>query len=335
VTTVAVAYPPAVDDAVLASLRERFPDVEFVAAPYAGRFSRYGRYGKDGEDELTDERREVWARADIALALDLPDEIASIAPHLRWVQAIGAGIEHLDGVALPPGCLVTNAAGVAAAPIAEFALARILAVWKRLPEIEALQRERRWKPCIGRTAEGATIGIVGFGAIGTAVAVRARAFGMTVLAIRRSHTLGQEHPDAHEMFGPHALHDVLPRCDAIVAALPATGETENLFDARAFAAMRAGALFCNVGRGALVDEPALIDALESGHLGAAILDVTRQEPLPPEDPLWTAPNAYLSPHSSAALDRYADKLRELFADNLSRFFADEPLRNVVDRGAGY
>jgi phosphoglycerate dehydrogenase-like enzyme len=99
--------------------------------------------------------------------------------------------------------------------------------------------------------------------------------------------------------------------------------------------MREGAVFCNVGRGSLVDEGALVDALESGHLAAAILDVTRVEPLPADDPLWAAPNLYLSSHCAAAQDRYADKLVELFGENLERFSRGEPLRNVVDRAAGY
>jgi phosphoglycerate dehydrogenase-like enzyme len=313
-------------------LRQRFPETEFVVAPYLGRF---GHLADDATDELTDERRAQWARADVALALDLPADVGRLAPNLRWVQAIGAGVEHLDEVELPPDCVVTNAAGVAAVPIAEFALTRILALWKRLPEIEELQRERQWSPRMGRTAERSTLGIIGLGAIGTALATRARAFGMTVLATRRSWVPGQQHELADELAGPDRLHSVLGRCDAVVVCLPATPETENLFDAAAFAAMKPGAVFCNVGRGALVDEPALVAALASGHLGAAILDVARHEPLPADDPLWDAPNIHISPHCSAALDRSADNLLELFTDNLARFGRGEPLRNAVDRAAGY
>ena len=153
--TVVVGYPPEVDDALLAPLRDGFPDAEIVAVPFLGRF---GHLRDDPDAELTEERRAIWARADVALALDLPRDVATLAPRLRWVQAIGAGVEHLDDVELPPGCLVTNAAGVAAAPIAEFALTRILAVWKRLPEIDALQAERRWSPCIGRHGGGLDAG---------------------------------------------------------------------------------------------------------------------------------------------------------------------------------
>jgi phosphoglycerate dehydrogenase-like enzyme len=158
---------------------------------------------------------------------------------------------------------------------------------------------------------------------------------MTVIGTRRSYRPGHDHPDVDELRGTADLHDVLARCDAVVVSAPGTPETENLFDKDAFAAMKPGAVFCNVGRGSLVDEAALIDALESGHLGAAILDVTRHEPLPADDPLWDAPNIWISPHSSASQDRYTEKLLALFAHNLGRFTRGEPLRNVVDRAAGY
>jgi phosphoglycerate dehydrogenase-like enzyme len=331
-TTVVVAFPWNADDDMLAPLRERFPDLELVAAPYLGRF---GHHLPDQPDELTDDARAIWARAEATMALDLPAPIAELAPDLRWVQAIGAGIDHLADTGLPDSVTITNAAGVAAAPIAEFAMSRLLSVWKRLPEIDEEQAHHEWRAKFGRTVEGLTLGIIGLGAIGTAVAQRARGFGMYLIGTRRSYKEGQDHPAVDELRGTADLHEVLARCDAIVVSAPGTAETENLFDAAAFAATKPGALFCNVGRGTLVDEPALIAALESGHLGAAILDVTREEPLPADDPLWSAPNVYISPHCSAAQDRYTQTLLALFADNLERYSRGEPLRNVVDRAAGY
>jgi phosphoglycerate dehydrogenase-like enzyme len=331
-TTVVVAYPWNADDAMLAPLRERFPDVDIVAQPFLGQFNRYL---PDAEDELNDETRAVWARAEATLALDVPAPLSELAPKLRWVQAIGAGIDHLEAKVLPDDLVITNAAGVAAAPIAEFVFARLLQVWKLLPEIDAQQVEHTWAPKFGRTVEGLTLGIIGLGAIGTAVAVRARAFDMTVIGTRRSYKEGQQHDAVDELRGVDDLHDVLGRCDAVVVSAPGTAETESMFDADAFAAMKPGALFCNVGRGSLVDEPALIAALESGQVGAALLDVTRQEPLPADDPLWSAPNVFISPHASAAQERYTEKLLQLFADNLDHYTRGEPLRNVVDRTLGY
>lgn len=332
IATVVVAFPWNADDAMLAPLRAEFPDLEIVAQPYVGQFGQHvpGESLEPSAAELA-----VWARAGAAMALDVPKGIGELAPGLGWVQAIGAGIDHLTHSGLPDGCVITNAAGVAAAPIAEFAIGRLLAVWKRFGEIDEAQRAHEWKAKFGRSVEGLTLGIIGLGAIGTAVAVRARAFEMHTIGTRRSYQEGHEHPAVDELRGTGDLHEVLARCDGVVVSAPGTQETENLFDAAAFAAMKPGAVFCNVGRGSLVDEPALIAALTSGHLGAAILDVTRQEPLPADDPLWDAPNIFISPHCSTAQDRYNEKLLALFADNLGRYLRGEELRNVVDRHAGY
>ncbi len=332
VSTVVVAFPWNADDAMLAPLRAEFPELEIVAQPYLGKF---GHHVPGGSDELSAAELAVWARAGAAIALDVPPGIGELAPGLGWIQAIGAGIDHLAGSGLPDACVVTNAAGVAAAPIAEFAIGRLLAVWKRFGEIDEQQRVHAWKAQFGKLVEGQTLGIIGLGAIGSAVAARARAFGMHTIGTRRSYKEGDAHHAVDELYGTAHLHAVLARCDAVVVSAPGTPETENLFDAAAFAAMKPDAVFCNVGRGSLVDEPALIEALRSGHLGAAILDVTRQEPLPPDDPLWDAPNIFISPHCSTSQERYNDKLFALFADNLGRYLRGEELRNVVDRRAGY
>jgi phosphoglycerate dehydrogenase-like enzyme len=208
-------------------------------------------------------------------------------------------------------------------------IGQLLAVWKRLDELADQQRRRVWEPAYGRQVSGLRLGVVGLGAIGTAVAERAGALGMGVLAVRRRPGAGDRPPAVDEVVGPDGLHDVLSRVDAVVVCAPASPDTHELFDAAAFAAMRPGAVFCNVARGSLVDEAALLDALRSGHLGAAVLDVTRQEPLPADSPLWDAPNLRLSPHSAASLDHYVESLFELFADNLGRYLRGEPLRNVV------
>ena len=178
---------------------------------------------------------------DATLALDVPAPIAELAPELRWVQAIGAGIDHLADAGLPDTVTITNVAGVAAAPIAEFTMSRLLSVWKRLPEIDGGQAQHEWKPKFGRTVEGLTLGVIGLGAIGTAVAQRAR-----VRHVRHRHAPelkeGQDHPAVDELRGTGDLHEVLGRCDAVVVSVPGTAETENLFDAAAFVATREGAV---------------------------------------------------------------------------------------------
>jgi phosphoglycerate dehydrogenase-like enzyme len=332
---VVVAYPWQEREDLLDGLRSVVPGVDVRWQPYVG--PRFGQHVRDREryDDLTDERRAVWRTAEVVMALDIPKNIDELAPDLQWVQAIGAGIDHLHDANLAEHVIVTNAVGVAAVPIAEFVIARLLAVWKRLAELDDLQREHTWRATFGRVFDASTVGLVGLGAIGGAVAVRARALGAHTIGIRRSYQPGDTSPHCDELYGTDSLLDVLMRCDAVVLSAPATADTENMFDAAAFAAMPSGAVFCNVARGSLVDEAAMIDALERGHLGAAIIDVARTEPLPPDDPLWDAPNIYISPHSAASQDRYAETLFELFADNLGRYARGEPLRNVVDLSAGY
>ncbi len=271
------------------------------------------------------------ARADGVLSMDLPENMDELAPKLRWWQGISAGYEHIDGELLAGlGAVQTHASGIAAVPIAEFVMARLLQVWKGLREMDTKQAERVWELKYGRQVEGMTIGVIGLGAIGREIAVRARAFGMTVLATRGSAKSGDSDPDVDELHPAAAIDDVLPRCDAVVLTLPAMPEVEDLMGARRLALMPEGSVLVNVARGMHVVEPDLQAALESGHLGAAVLDVTRQEPLPADDPLWAAPNLYLSPHSAVSLDRYEATLAKLTADNLRRFLADEPMVNVAN-----
>jgi phosphoglycerate dehydrogenase-like enzyme len=227
------------------------------------------------------------------------------------------------------GVTLTNGAGLAAAPIAEFVFGRLLQVWKRFRTLDAQQVEHRWELSGGRALAGTTLGIVGLGAIGRAVARRARAFDMHVVANRASATPGQTDPDVDELFTADALDEMLPRCDAVVIAANATEQTFRLFDRDRIAAMKPGSVLCNVARGTLVAEDALLDALRSGHLGAAVLDATDPEPTPADSPLWTAPNCYLSPHIASMGASYADALLDLVIRNLGHLLRDEPLENVV------
>jgi phosphoglycerate dehydrogenase-like enzyme len=288
------------------------------------------------EPPIGEADRAALHRAVALVALDLPSDLPNLAPNVRFVQAVGAGIEWLVSHRLDRhGILLTRASGVASDSIAEFVLARLLQVWKDLRRLDAQQQERVWKPYWADEVSGRTLGVVGLGAIGRATAVRARAFGMRVLATRRSAAPGERDPDADELWPADRLDELLGACDAVLLSAPATPATADLFDAGRFAAMRAGSVFVNVSRGSLVDEDALVAALTSGHLGAAVLDVAKQEPAPPDHPFWTAPNLFLSPHCSASLDRYPDRLFGLFVDNLARHDRGEPLHNVVEAERGY
>ena len=280
---------------------------------------------------LTDAQAKAFARAEIVLSLDIPFDIDRVAPRLKWVQACGAGVGQLQSAGLEKiGATLTSSAGVASAPIAEFVLARILAHWKLFPALDKLQQAKDWKPTYGRNLAGSTVGIVGFGAIGAAVATRAKALGMRVLANRR--TPGASHPAVERFFAPGDLAALLAECDAVVLAAPETPETYRMFDQETFAATKPGAYFCNVARGPLVDEPALIEALTSGHLSGASIDVASTEPLPKGDPLWTAPNLAISPHCAASIEKYFQNIWGLFRDNMERYLKGETLANIVSPG---
>jgi len=315
------------------------PNVEVVWTPYteseelrSARGMQSGRNtGGLETPPITDEMLEHWQRSHLVVAIDLPDNLATLAPNLQWVQSITAGYDKYDLDALAgQGVRLTTASGVAAASISEFVMGRLLQVWKNLRLFDQQQRDHHWEGMFGTELTGRTLGVVGLGAIGRQVAKRARAFNMVTLATRASATRGDTDPDVDELHPAATLDEVLARCDAVVAAMPSNPTTINLFDKDRFAAMKPGAIFVNVGRGAHVVQPDLIAALESGHLRAAALDVTTPEPLPAEDPLWDAPNLYLSPHASVSVDRYMANIEALVADNLRRYLAHDPLVNEVE-----
>lgn len=276
------------------------------------------------------ERRAALARAEVLIQLHTPKDLMALAPRLRWLQGIGAGVDQFAVAGVTRDrVVVTNASGVSAGSMAEFVIGRLLQIWKRFPEAETHQRDHAFVRTYGRSFAGSVIGIVGLGSIGVAVAERARAMGVRVLGLKRNPASAT--PDtADELFGPDGLHEMLSRCDAVIVTAPATPETHHLIDRAAFAAMKPGAVLVNVARGSLVEEDAIVPALASGQLSAAALDVFEQEPLPADSPLWDAPGVWISAHSSVSVDRYVDDVFDLFEENLRRYAAGEPLRNPVD-----
>lgn len=277
------------------------------------------------------EREAALAKAHVLMALHTPDRLSERAPLLRWVQGAGAGVEQFGKAGLAKDRVVlTNCSGLSSGSMAEWVIGRLLQVWKRLREADEFQKAHEFKRSYGRTFAGSTIGIVGLGHIGRAVAVRARAFGCRVLGSRRTVRPGDTDPDVDQLYPTAALHEMLAACDAVIVAAPATADTHHLIDAKALAAMPRRAVLVNVARGSLVDERELARVMKEEPLAAAVLDVFDPEPLDPASPLWDLPNVYISAHSSVSVDRYMDDVFDLFHDNVRRFRAGEPLRNVVD-----
>lgn len=280
--------------------------------------------------------RELLAQADVLFDFDYGnlETLPDLAPRLRWIQATSAGIGQLVrrlGYDQRTDWRFTTASGVHARPLAEFVMLAMLAFSKELFAMQRAQAARHWVRTSSGELTGQTVAIVGLGRIGREVAARARCFGMRVIGSKRS-LVGITAADlgVDALYGPDDLAALLSQANFLVLIAPHTDQTEQLIGAAELALLPPGALLINIGRGALVDEPALIAALESGHLAGAALDVFATEPLPPESPLWTMPNVLVSPHSASTTHHENGRIVEIFCDNLRRFLAGEPLRNLLD-----
>jgi phosphoglycerate dehydrogenase-like enzyme len=268
------------------------------------------------------------------------DELAQ-APRLRWVHSSAVAVGTLCLPALAErGIVVTNSRGIQATPIAEHVLALMLAMTRRLPLALARQQEARWSqhefdgPMRPLTLRGQCLGVVGLGSIGSEVARLAAAFGMDVVAVRRDPT--QPVPaGVRAVWGAADLDRLLAVAHVVVLATPLTGDTTALFDAARLSRMRPGARLVNIARGPLIDGAALAEALRSGHLAGAALDVVEHEPLPVDDPLWAAPNLIITPHTSGYRPDHWDDVVALFVENVRRSDAGQPLLWPVDPARGY
>lgn len=252
---------------------------------------------------------------------------------VRWIQMLTVGLEDvLSPDIADSDVVVTTVGGVAVGPIAEFALARMLEHAKGLQGLADLQARHAWDMPFLERLETKTLTVVGLGPIGERVAELGRAFRMHVIGVRRRPQVGS--PSCDEVVGPDDLVDVLGRTDYLVIAAPQTPATEGLIGDAALRALKDGAFLVNVGRGRIVDEDALLEALGQGRLRAA-LDVVREEPLPDDSPLWSAPGLAVSPHCASLTPAIFDDLAGIAVDNLARFLRGEEMLNVADKVAGY
>jgi phosphoglycerate dehydrogenase-like enzyme len=293
---------------------------------------------------------DVWDRqalraalpsADAAFAAFVDADLVPSLGRLRWVQAPAAGVGHLLSppfVASP--IVLTSARGVRARAIAEHVLAVSLALARQLHVALRRQAAHVWAldeleaSRTIRTLKGARMGLIGLGAIGAEVAQVASSFGMRVSAVRKR--TGRPVPaGVDEILPPERLTDLLANSDIIVLAAALTADTRELIGRDGLTHIKRGALLVNVGRGELIDDAAVIEALREGRLGGAALDVFTREPLDPASPYWDLPNVIITPHISGGMEDYWTPLVALFAENLRRFERDEPLLNVVDKRAGY
>jgi phosphoglycerate dehydrogenase-like enzyme len=277
----------------------------------------------------------------ILVGFSLKPEQFARARQLQWIHSTAAGVWQLMFPELRKSSVqVTNARGVHSIPMAEHIVGMLLAVAKKFPSAVLHQAQRHWgqqeiwdNPPPPRELHGQTLLFIGFGEIAKETARRLASFGMRILAVTRSGS--GDRALAQEIFPAVQLEKALPQADYVVVSAPETSETHHLIGARQLAAMKPSAVLVNVARGTLVDELALIEALERGTIAGAALDVAEREPLPPESPLWTLPNVFITPHTSAVSDKLWERQGDLLLDNLHRWFTGQPLRNRVDLGRGY
>jgi len=287
----------------------------------------------EGEEEFV----EMLGEAEVLY--DFPrghvQDLVQVAPKLRWVQGSMAGAGE---VAQKAGLgetdvVVTTASGIYSGPLAEFVLMAMLQHAKDLDRLRRDNDEKIWRQGTTGTLQRKTLCVVGTGSIGRAIAVRAQPFGMRVLGVKRTVREDDEAWQyADELYATADLRTALGEADYVAVTLPGTPETRRLLDAEAIAAIKPGAYFANVGRGSVVDEAALAEALQSGHLSGAALDVFEVEPLPEESPLWGFDNVIVSAHTTDVVpDLINSAQTDLFCENLRRYLAGEDLLNVLDK----
>lgn len=301
-----------------------------------------GRSAEDFEG-LTEDQ---WKSVDVLLNCGVganagkKDDIMALWPRLSglvWLHSSSAGLEHLLFPELVNSVVVlTNAKGVYSNSLAEFVLTACNWFAKDLPRMRRAQQQGRWDPYDVEELRGKTLGVVGYGDIGQACARLARAFQMKVIALRRRAELSQEEKaEGLVVYTPDQLPALMAASDYVVAAMPHTPSTHELINAAAIAAMKPTGVFINVGRGKCVEEPALIQALESGTIRGAALDVFYEEPLPPSSPLWSLDNVLLSPHCADRTKEFQYESLELFVENLERYMKGKELLNICNKAGGY
>ncbi len=264
-------------------------------------------------------------------------EVFGMCPGVRWVHSRAAGLDNqLFPELVASAAVLTNGSGVFSPPLGEFALAAILYFAKDLRRMIRSQQAGVWDQFDITEIFGQTAGIVGYGDIGRAVATRLRPMGMDVLALKRhGPPLYHVDPLVSRIYGPEARLEMIARCDYLVVAAPLTPETRGMIGAAEFAAMKPTAVVINIGRGPVIDEAAMVEALSAGRIKGAALDVFDNEPLAEGHPFYRLENVLLSPHCSDHTPDWLERAMRFFLDQFERFRKGEPLRNVVKKELGY
>jgi phosphoglycerate dehydrogenase-like enzyme len=300
-------YPPEnrCGSAVLASeLGDRLPETDIVRA------SNYDEF----MSEIVD--------AEIAMAHRLTGEQLADAKNLSWVQALTSGYNRFDREKFADqNIILTTVSGVHAEPIAQHVLGYVLTFERGLLEAKRQQQRKEWRRFTPSELTGKTIGIIGLGAIGSRIAERLDSFDVSLVGVKNNPDTGPEMVD--DIRHPDQLHSVLGESDYVIISCPLTAETEGMIDSRAFSSMDRDTILINIARGEIIDQPALIEALQTGNLAGAALDVMTDEPLPSESPLWDLENVIITPHMAGGSPQFARRSADIFEENHKLFIKGE------------
>lgn len=306
----------------------------FRLIPIDASGARPAQEGAGSDVDIAFISRDVTGRStkhELSPALQASYNMLRSAPHLKWVHIHSAGADRPVFLELRArGVAVTTSSGTNAQVVAQTAVAGLLALARRFPQLMGAQLQRTWAPLIGsalpRDLDGQTAVVVGWGPIGQHLGRLLQVLGLRTIVVRHS---AQPVPEGHQVVGFDALHTVLPQADWLILACPLTTQTRALVDRQALALLPPGAHLINVARGEVMDEPALIAALQAQHLAGAFLDVFAHEPLAHESPLWALPNVIVTPHAAGHSDGHFRRVAQLFIDNLGRWARNEPLLHLV------
>jgi phosphoglycerate dehydrogenase-like enzyme len=309
------------------------------AAPFVAPLSRLPKNINSLITEDLEKLKAAVPDADALLYAGFSDALVRVLPvarHVRWIHSLWTGVEGiLTPEMLKHPAILTNGRGAFRWPLADWVAAAMLFFSFDLGRVIRQQEKRVWQPFVSTSLEGRTLGVVGYGSIGKAAAVRARGFGMKIAALRRRPELLQNDPVVDHGYAPGQINDLMGISDYLLLATPLTAGTRGLIGEGELAAMKPSAVLINVGRGPVVHEGALIRALESGRIRGAALDVFDKEPLPAEHPFWRMSNVLVSPHTADRVEGFLAPAFECFFENLDRFQKAEPLQNIVNKHAGY
>jgi phosphoglycerate dehydrogenase-like enzyme len=315
------------------------PRVELLYEPSLMGYPRYQSHhvGFNGTPDQEKQWENMLGQAEVIFGYISPSHsrnLKKIAPNLKWVQSPSTGIGQMvhEGGLTDSDIVFTTAGGVHTGPLAEFCMTAMLMYVKDVFRMEREQHSKHWERYCGMELRGKTLAIISLGHTGRELARLAGCFGMRVIGTKRNiEGVNLVSLGAERLYPWTDLKPMLSQADFVVLCVPHTSETTALIGEEELAAMKNGSMLINVARGVIVDQTALISALQSGHLGAAALDVTTPEPLPADSPLWDMPNVLISPHSASTVDAENEKLTNLFCENLRNYLDGKSLRNVLNK----